>query len=1101
MAKYIENLDAGIGRPIVSTSVSNSFPMVGQTVILSASSKWAQHTRFDLRTSPTSTQVYNIDNVNQKVTAVVPISGEGDLKQKVTVTNSLSQAYIEQYIYSILPRTDPYFNIEVTSEVTRTNESLDIIVRPEMGYDLSRVKAAVTKIFVENTEEAPVKVFNNLVYSSVLGGYHVGDFNINKRGYYDVEVQLTDVNGTTITKRVNKLITISPRLAARPTQEQIDSSDYTVIVADPKYGSELKMYETGVNDLYCIFDLKEGQTDNDSGYLQPLYVSNIPAGKDAYTIVLRKDMSYKEGFYYTRILIAGSTDIYKTNANGTPQFSYDIPLVFTIDQPTPLVLWGIYYSTVNYLGCVRNTVWDGKGYYNLSKGIKFDRYSTELFWEDAFMLLNGTSDVELFELEICNTGFTAIMTKTDPVGNNPWFWYGNFIYYNFVWHHCYIHDTAGEGCYLGYFTPEYSDQTYTGETVTFKNIAGEDVTYEKGKVYKKAAHQLWYLRLFRNVWERNGYDSVQISNSRFSEFSYCITDFSSFKNEKDQASGASLQSMDGLIYNNIVKNYKGPAFQLGPYSDLVEVFNNISLTFEKTDAIQFLWSTNCWGQNPSGLETGGVNDTTTYLIHNNVFIAGRYTANGRNTVQMNKIFFIDNLLVNGGTTFSNMTAETLALWESQKEGNAIYTMEEFLTMQETLKIADMYNLDFRLTKDSPLAFSGTGKYFKMDFRGYKNWFSDVFPTGSYMGLYKRPTVNISGLTILNKTEEIIAGVQLELQFTPEDTTEKKIRWNSSDSSIVEVSQTGTVVVKRTGNATISVTSVNNPSISDSFSCSCIYKDPPTGLSITSNREEVVYLGDVVSSIATVTPSTAIQMVQWSITGGETLENITGTSVDFTPKTLGAKTLTAIHRDYGEVRASKSFRVVERPVSSTVRIAYGNTDDKGGASSTNTYLDGTNIIGYLGKGAKYSFKDVSGTTIGEIEATDTINNILPIISFLTSIPIPATKGFTTVQLKNCTYQSSSSPTTVRQLITGIKGTYKVSIFISINYSKLPEGHAVYNLYAGGELHVLTASSITNNTSVWLEKEVNIGDDGLIIEIGHTYNQYLYIPLNAITIEPV
>lgn len=43
----------------------------------------------------------------------------------------------------------------------------------------------------------------------------------------------------------------------------------------------------------------------------------------------------------------------------------------------------------------------------------------------------------------------------------------------------YVHDTDSEGWYIGYYTPEKSTVVYTGETVTFKNLKGEDVTYIK----------------------------------------------------------------------------------------------------------------------------------------------------------------------------------------------------------------------------------------------------------------------------------------------------------------------------------------------------------------------------------------------------------------------------------------------------------------------------------------------------------------------------------------------------------------------------------------------------------------------------------------------
>lgn len=823
MEIYNDKINTTIGKVLIGTNVTNSFPLVGDEVTLTANTKWSQNIKFVTEKSTTTGDTIERNNTGQTETTNIQILEAGDLKQTITASNFISTATTEQYIYSLDAKNDPYFRISMKSEISRTDETNDIYIIPELGFNLTGITSVSIKIFPENQITGETTGFTSISYDSVSGYYHTGEFIINQRGYYDIEVEMT-ANGTTFTKRQNKLLTITPRLAARPTQEQIDTNDYTEITASTLWGVTLKMYETGTNDLYCVFNLKEGQTDDNSGYYGALDISLIPSGYSAYTFVLKKDYTYKSGNYHSRIILNGATDIDTTNANGTTQFSFDNPLVFTIDQDFPLEILGISYSTVSYNGNIRNTVWDGRGYYNLEKGIKFKAYDTDLFWEDAFMLLNGTSDVEIFEVEISETDFTPIMAKTDPKSTNPWYWKNNFSFNNFVWHHSYMHDTGGEGCYLGYFTSEQTLVTYTGPTITITNITGGSVTYTNGQSYYRRAHEMNRLRLFRNVWERTGYDGVQVSNATESEFCYNTVDYGSTKNEVNQRSGISLQSMDGLIYNNISTNFNGPGYQLGPYRDGFEFFNNICKTFKEVDAIQFLWSITSPDQNPSGGGDGSLNEVTVINLYNNILISGKYTANGRNTVQMRKVYFYDNLMVNNGTNFGNMTTETIAIWELQKKNNSISILNTFLSTLSDYKIADVYNNNFQIASDSPLVNGGCGDFYRMDMRGYMNWFDGIYPIGPYLGICKKVNVALISLSIDEKPTTIEDEFQCSFTYNPTGTTEIGVIWSSSDEDVATVDSTGLVTVvltgSTTGNTTIRVTSTVNETIYDEFTTTC-----------------------------------------------------------------------------------------------------------------------------------------------------------------------------------------------------------------------------------------------------------------------------------------
>lgn len=69
-----------------------------------------------------------------------------------------------------------------------------------------------------------------------------------------------------------------------------------------------------------------------------------------------------------------------------------------------------------------------------------------------------------------------------------------------------------------------------------------------------------------------------------------------------------------------------------------------------------------------------------------------------------------------------------------------------------------------------------------------------------------PTVALSGISI-NKTAEAVVGVDknLTVKFTPENATNQKITWTTSNASVATV-ENGNVLAAKEGTATITATS-------------------------------------------------------------------------------------------------------------------------------------------------------------------------------------------------------------------------------------------------------------------------------------------------------
>lgn len=1135
--EYVNKLIGGIGRVKLATKVSNAFPLLGDDVTLEAATKWAQKMYFTKRSTsdPSVMTEESIDNTSQKTSVTISVSDSGDLRQEVRAVNyrnanELFSASLIRYLYAMQPQIYPYHDVGVSSEISRTDQNFTINIMSDNGYDLSREHTLEVFILKENGDSGvseDVIAHRTQADFTLTGGVLTStEINIPSRGIYDVETRYYDT-GTqkTISKRINKLITVTPRLAARPTQSQIDNNEYTEIVADATYDVSLKMYETGDNDLYCVFMLKEGQLTGNTGYYKELDISKIPAGKDAYTFVIQADES--KGKYQSRIRLIGATDKTKSNANGTPQFSYDIPLVFTIDQETPLTIWGVYYSAMSYDGCIHNTVWDGRGYYNIEKGIKFDRFAKNVFWEDAFMLLNGTSDVELFEIEICNTGFTGIASKTDPTDTNPQFWHGNFEEANFWLHHVHIHDTSGEGVYLGYFTPENKTVTYTGETVTFKNLKGEDVTYTKGRQYVRKAHYLTNFRFYRNKFEHTGYDGVQISNA-FGEVCYNQLYDCAYKDESAQASGLSIQSFSGKCYNNFLLDNHGTSLQVGPIGD-IEIYNNIAQS-KRGMGVQFLFSYTTPEQNPTDAPSGSgvINEDLQIVFHNNVIATPGTTMNGRNTVQIRGLHVIDNILANNGLLFTNMTTETIDVWKSQALNNNVFLYSDLYQKSIDLKIADYINGDYRVAFDSPLINAGLGSKFTFDYCGYKNWYNTVCPIGPYMGKYKSDAIDDDPITLVSisindgdyTTRDAKVKVSLNYQGAAtryrigESADLTNEPWqNIPAGGIVDYTLSDAFGAK----VVYCQVSAGNE-MSDVLSDSIIYEATPLSLDsmILNNGVETsrsltipvvfTYSGSNAPAKYRLSESSAFTGATW-----QTMRD----NIEYMFSSIGQKTL------YGQLQdaegneteiKSDDINIEELSVKAIVSIGWNKTDVPNTTPGLSIYDSETGITRFNSQANVSSARniyDILGEQLlGTAVPSNNASNMITQTGGEGSITGNNSGIFADEYLKHNSAIGSNSVKSESIIFTLPAGTYKVRLLANTKWNQrvIPNEALLYKAVTDTDevVFVLPETGVQNNTANMTEPvTVTVGDTGMLrIEFGiSAAGMFYFAPLNVIEIEKV
>lgn len=1118
--EYINKLIGGIGRVRLATKVSNSFPLIGETVNLEAITRWAQRMYFTKRsTSDVSVSTEEIiDNTSQNTSVTIPVTTDGDLKQEVRGVNyrddaELFSADLIRYLYSMSNQTLPYHDVSVSSEINRTDQNFKISITSDNGYDLSREHTLEVFILKENGDssvpsdivihrtQTDFTLTNNILTST--------DINIPTRGIYDVETRYYDT-GTqkTISKRINKLITITPRLAARPIEGQQPKMS---IVSDFYPDAKIDVYETGVNDCYMVFTIP------DINYYKDVNIDSLPSGYDAYTLVLKK--AVENGT--SRVRIACTEIKGNPQQNPSPQFSENNPLVVTIDQDTPLTLYGTSWNTMSFV-CMWHVVVDGRGYYNLSKGIKLDRNPDRKITYPVIQLqiADGTKYIEFFEMEITGCSFAGVSVKTDPTASNPWYWYENFELNNLWLHHMYVHDTDSEGWYIGYFTPEKSTVVYTGETVTFKNLKGEDVTYIKGYSYTKKAHYLTNFRFYRNNTEHTGYDGIQISNS-VGEVCYNRLYDCAYKNESAQTSGMSIQSFSGKCYNNFLLDNYGPNLQVGPIGN-IEIFNNV-VQSKRGMTVQFLFSYDTPEQNPTDAPAGSgvINNDLQIIFHNNVLSTPKMTANGRNTVQVRGVHMYDNIIVNNGQLFGNMTPETLAVWESQAVNNEVFLYSALYQKAIDLKIADYISGDYRIAFDSPLISAGLGTGFTFDYRGYLNWYNTVCPIGPFMGKFKSDDIDDESVELLSisindgnsSTQERNVSVLLNytgaaIRYRIGETADlSSATWqNIPEENMVEYTLSDGF-----GQKTIYVQISKGQTTSDVKSATIEYVSTPLTLEALILNEGKITSTSLIIPV-TFTYSSSFAPTKYRL--GE-VADLTGVSwmdysdsVNYTFASIGSKTVYGQLQDAegNETEIKHSSITIEEP-SEKIVISTGWINSEIG--STGSLYDEINKL------VKISIPAVNTTRNLYTVTGDSLGTLTKIDSEGASYMLASTKGASTgdnsgiypdeiLEHNICT--GSNSEKYRENKIEGLSAAiYKIRLFCSTIHANVDVSRSIWKVSVDGvETDFLIPVGFTpkDNLTQWLERTVEIGENGFSILWGVTSaGAFINVPLNVIEIEKI
>jgi hypothetical protein len=157
--------------------------------------------------------------------------------------------------------------------------------------------------------------------------------------------------------------------------------------------------------------------------------------------------------------------------------------------------------------------------------------------QQSMQLENFTTNVEVDHIDIGGSGFAGIMAKTDPTcdaATNR----GNFVMKDVVLHHNYIHETGGEGFYVGH------------------SFWTNGMNLSCGVRYP---HAMEGVKIYNNIVKNTGYEAIQVGSAPTGAEVYnnTIENYGT-RNVANQNHGVQFgEGATGKFYGNFINGGKG----------------------------------------------------------------------------------------------------------------------------------------------------------------------------------------------------------------------------------------------------------------------------------------------------------------------------------------------------------------------------------------------------------------------------------------------------------------------------------------------------------------------------------------------------------------
>jgi hypothetical protein len=292
--------------------------------------------------------------------------------------------------------------------------------------------------------------------------------------------------------------------------------------------------------------------------------------------------------------------------------------------------------------------------------------------QQSLTLEKLTTYVEVDHVEIGSSGFAGIMAKTDPTCDNATI-RGNFVMKNVFLHDNYIHDTGGEGFYVG----------HTFYLTGVKTTCGQ-----------RLPHIMENVKIYNNVIKNSGWEAIQVGSTPggVDVYGNKIENYG-VKNVTYQKNGVQFgEGAPGKFYNNLIKGGKGIGlFILSNGQNTV--YNNIIINTGEDGVF-------CDDRTATGPGFKFINNT---IINPGTNGMRLYS----DLVTMNNVY--NNIIVNPGKYSSYTyprTGNDAYVYLLSKTMRVTMANNHFTRDIATLKFANAAAYNYALTNSSPVVNKG-----------------------------------------------------------------------------------------------------------------------------------------------------------------------------------------------------------------------------------------------------------------------------------------------------------------------------------------------------------------------------------------------------------
>jgi len=298
-----------------------------------------------------------------------------------------------------------------------------------------------------------------------------------------------------------------------------------------------------------------------------------------------------------------------------------------------------------------------------------------------------STNFEIDHIEIANTGFAGIFSKTDPkcdLSSNR----GNFTQYQSVYHDNYIHNTGGEGMYIGH-------SFYSGYTSTCDGVS--TVLYP---------HELKGVRVYNNIVDSAHWDGIQVgcATEDCEIYNNTVTHFG-VSGTYAQGNGIQIGTgTTGKCYNNYIENGSGSGiiiFGSGNNDIYNNVIVNAGYNYYPADSTKRVHGIFC--------DDRATIPGSSFNFYNNTIVTPktdgiRFTS----TVSRNNKFF-NNVVLKPGSlrSYSKYSKENPYINIGSKAGVDAVVSHNYLDKDlMNIKFVDPQNGNYRLSATSPAIDAG-----------------------------------------------------------------------------------------------------------------------------------------------------------------------------------------------------------------------------------------------------------------------------------------------------------------------------------------------------------------------------------------------------------